>query len=234
MTVLPVPFPSLASPSVRKVWIEILSLIITPSRFKVTFCEEGVDWNIVLRGITADGKSHLLWGRCGLKYQYPLQPENLEMSPSVRKVWIEMLGYAGSTPVLLVTFCEEGVDWNVNGPLYAWYQFSSPSVRKVWIEMQDKYQGYGYTLSPSVRKVWIEIPRRYSKHGGQAVTFCEETMLCSLIWAKNRRQRPITSVLPNTEEPLIFKGCMTGSGWWMRYGKYRSNKNRYDRKTKED
>ena len=24
------------------------------------------------------------------------------LSPSVRKVWIEMLGYAGSTPVLLV------------------------------------------------------------------------------------------------------------------------------------
>ena len=78
----------------------------------VTFCEEGVDWNAPLPGSPSAAPRHLPWGRCGLKCGW--SPEALwrTWSPSVRKVWIEMIWQRWHFPVRCVTFCEEGVDWN--------------------------------------------------------------------------------------------------------------------------
>ena len=57
----------------------------------VTFHKEGVDWNKFLRA----------W----------IQTVNL--SPSARKVWIEIKTYLLFLDLFLVTFRKEGVDWNV-------------------------------------------------------------------------------------------------------------------------
>ena len=78
------------SPSVRKVWIEIFSKALT----------------------LVSGSSHLLWGRCGLKYRGRSIILVMKRSPSVRKVWIEISR-------LITSFRYK----------------SSPSVRKVWIEI---------------------------------------------------------------------------------------------------
>jgi len=56
------------------------------------------------------------------------------LSPSVRKVWIEI--------------CIAAED-SLNA--------GSPSVRKVWIEMYLKKNAAAPDPSPSVRKVWIEM-----------------------------------------------------------------------------
>jgi len=154
------------SPSVRKVWIEMLVWKGGIQWKKVTFCEEGVDWNYTavlfpyrchsspsVRKVwiemlmpyspLAKSHSHLLWGRCGLKYYC---------------VWLwRCRGW--------VTFCEEGVDWNILARRTFSGRLSSPSVRKVWIEIRRKMECACGIPSPSVRKVWIEMepksPRKY-------------------------------------------------------------------------
>ena len=101
------------SPSVRKVWIEILSCSMSSTLRLVTFREEGVDWNGGLwDAITGGGDvtfreegvdwnvkketcdvtspCHLPWGRCGLKLEVSSQGMKQKRSPSVRKVWIEI------------------------------------------------------------------------------------------------------------------------------------------------
>ena len=101
----------------------------------VTFCEEGVDWTsrpcqvimirlkspsarkvwiemIILLKNENEAISHLLRGRCGLKWPSgSLHKQGLK-SPSARKVWIEMLQCTDVARAKAVTFCEEGVDWN--------------------------------------------------------------------------------------------------------------------------
>ena len=74
------------------------------------------------------------------------------MSPSARKVWIEIL------PVS-------------NYP----YSLPSPSARKVWIEIFD-YDKFAAALvkSPSARKVWIEIPQTVRQFTMDNVTFRKE------------------------------------------------------------
>ena len=145
------------SPSVRKVWIEIWFCILLLLLPMVTFCEEGVDWNGSVMSLLARAASHLLWGRCGLKCMWEYARENLIVSPSVRKVWIEIWLILVPLTALKVTFCEEGVDWNVTYTAVGNATGTSPSVRKVWIEMPLCGVWVRQSRSPSVRKVWIEM-----------------------------------------------------------------------------
>ena len=81
--------------------------------FAVTFCEEGVDWNLTYP-CTLDGpQSHLLWGRCGLKCNlYRSRERNRNVTFCEEGVdWNAPLWSMSETEQ--VTFCEEGVDWNV-------------------------------------------------------------------------------------------------------------------------
>ena len=55
-------------------------------------------------------ESHLPRGRCGLKYYNHLKHTNSALSPSARKVWIEIISIGIKAVRWLVTFREEGVD----------------------------------------------------------------------------------------------------------------------------
>ena len=123
------------SPSARKVWIEMMKNLFQSKVKKVTFREEGVDWNwtdpsnpmqinVTFREEGVD------WNSCKISHHGFTMP-----SPSARKVWIEILyiiyiivcqlrhlprGRCGlksrctnyNTAAWVVTFREEGVDWN--------------------------------------------------------------------------------------------------------------------------
>ena len=80
----------LASPSARKVWIEIISTTILTFLLDVTFRKEGVDWNRRNAGRSDTEICHLPQGRCGLKLYKSVLPPSLIRSPSARKVWIEI------------------------------------------------------------------------------------------------------------------------------------------------
>ena len=73
------------------------------------------------------------------------------MSPSVRKVWIEI----SESAIILSTKL-------------------SPSVRKVWIEILQMFVITGFEGSPSVRKVWIEICSYFADGAAMDVTFRKE------------------------------------------------------------
>ena len=101
------------SPSARKVWIEIIVPYHQKKINRVTFREEGVDWNQVSVGLSLipashlprgrcglkfvdddwdfKSKCHLPQGRCGLKFGIALHTDILLPSPSARKVWIEIV-----------------------------------------------------------------------------------------------------------------------------------------------
>ena len=109
------------SPSARKVWIEIVKLHChllrrhpSPSARKVWI--EMYIWVSFMRLAS----SHLPRGRCGLKYleilsyHHPTQ----DRSPSARKVWIEITLAISLLKRKLVTFREEGVDWNYSSFAY--------------------------------------------------------------------------------------------------------------------
>ena len=146
------------SPSARKVWIEIQHRTQSSrtycchlprgrcglkskrrssrgSRHRVTFREEGVDWN----GLQVQVLPIAFW------------------SPSARKVWIEMWMTTGTMRTHWVTFREEGVDWNRAISKHWKQEWPSPSARKVWIEINQWWNILGTISSPSARKVWIEI-----------------------------------------------------------------------------
>ena len=123
------------SPSARKVWIEIAFSRRTAGSVTVAFRKEGVDWNTTysLREKTAEGR--LPQGRCGLKYYFRYIVINFfcrlpqgrcglkyyiisviswqEVSPSARKVWIEILLSVMKMKLTRVAFRKEGVDWNI-------------------------------------------------------------------------------------------------------------------------
>ena len=109
----------------------------------VTFRKEGVDWNKNLSLVSRSFLGHLPQGRCGLKCDSIVLSHPGIMSPSARKVWIEIpLSKAHSTYVA-VTFRKEGVDWNSR--LVATWEcaITSPSARKVWIEIVWFHWDYG-------------------------------------------------------------------------------------------
>ena len=80
------------------------------------------------------------------------------VSPSTRRVWIEICWHPPTAALSEVTLHTEGVDRNEkrgssDGPCY-----KSPSTRRVWIEISKEgfYGQLDYT-SPSTRRVWIEM-----------------------------------------------------------------------------
>ena len=104
----------------------------------------------------------------------------INMSPSARKVWIEISDRRLKDNIEDVTFRKEGVDWNVCSSLIAVVFALSPSARKVWIEIANVCTTFPTVFrhlpqgrcglkcsisshvnsrftSPSARKVWIEI-----------------------------------------------------------------------------
>ena len=56
---------------------------------------------------------HLPQGRCGLKSIFANNICRREESPSARKVWIEIESLLMQAKYVAVTFCKEGVDWNL-------------------------------------------------------------------------------------------------------------------------
>ena len=100
------------SPSVRKVWIEISMMYRATASCTVTFRKEGVDWNkrecdIIRREGVTFRKEGVDWNALGMYSETELME-----SPSVRKVWIEIGRPYMETYEYQVTFRKEGVDWN--------------------------------------------------------------------------------------------------------------------------
>ena len=77
--------------------------------------------------------------------------EGQALSPSARKVWIEISSGRG---------CPRSA--------------TSPSARKVWIEILLAFQVYVDLPSPSARKVWIEIWKGWTGISKVFVTFRKE------------------------------------------------------------
>ena len=143
--------------------------------FAVTFRKEGVDWNVIT----------------------PPTPKYASMSPSARKVWIEISHLHGAGHNTSVTFRKEGVDWNaciwltvavVSGHLpqgrcglkyriSPWSLVSLchlPQGRcglkcRIWFRLCCPV-----TSSPSARKVWIEIINSIPFSCKTSVTFRKE------------------------------------------------------------
>ena len=102
-----------ASPSARKVWIEIYGRGTVIAFLSVTFRKEGVDWNINMLARAATYVGHLPQGRCGLKSTIS-GPLSRAMNVTFRKEGVDwnataQLKITGSPGV---TFRKEGVDWN--------------------------------------------------------------------------------------------------------------------------
>ena len=77
------------SPSARKVWIEIQ-------------CVSRCRW------CSASPSARKVWIEMSLNFA----PLNIKASPSARKVWIEIRKCKMLSLIMLLTFREEGVDWN--------------------------------------------------------------------------------------------------------------------------
>ena len=98
------------SPSVWRVWIEILYSVISfqvassPSVWRV-WIEISVE-KIESRGLG----SHPPCGGCGLKSLTQALADNTGKSPSVWRVWIEMFLPRSNAPPNIVTLRVEGVD----------------------------------------------------------------------------------------------------------------------------
>ena len=103
-----------ASPSARKVWIEIWYTARANGFTRVTFREEGVDWNI-LPMIGTSFLIHVTFREEGVDWnsQKKKKDTSSEKSPSARKVWIEINIRTQQYLSFCVTFREEGVDWNM-------------------------------------------------------------------------------------------------------------------------
>ena len=152
---------------------------------RVTFCEEGVDWNLWYYGRFFTG----IW------------------SPSVRKVWIEIYYHSVFWPIKFVTFCEEGVDWNKSRCGLLCKRVASPSVRKVWIEILCPATQRWCTGSPSVRKVWIEIPLTRASTVGCSVTFCED----GVDWNASKLFQPFCQVVPFCDDHMSWNNHLPPS-----------------------
>ena len=122
------------SPSARKVWIEIILQIVGESDIDCHLPRGRCGLKSVFIFVSAFFNRHLPRGRCGLKYLQCISQAWKILSPSARKVWIEMNPSRG-----------------------AYQQTRSPSARKVWIEIYVLTLNCANLLSPSARKVWIEI-----------------------------------------------------------------------------
>ena len=101
------------------------------------------------------------------------------MSPSAKKVWIEIhIASVMTCPVcvtfckegvdwnrialatfpdLEVTFCKEGVDWNHWCRCQIWNRFGHLLQRRCGLKLSTTEWNTGQWKSPSAKKVWIEI-----------------------------------------------------------------------------
>ena len=96
--------------SARRVWIEIIT-----KSFVIRW-----SWGHSLRGECGlklkeelerhGGLGHSLRGECGLKSRLIANKENVFMSLSARRVWIEISVWTSRYLCLGVTLCEESVD----------------------------------------------------------------------------------------------------------------------------
>ena len=143
--------------SARRVWIEIFVRSSICISFLVTLCEESVDWNSVLLSNGIISYRHSLRGECGLKSCSCTRLACRYMSLSARRVWIEILSSFGIFTFVLVTLCEESVDWNSD----RWIHTSLSSVT-LCEESVDWNAPVPSRLPPlstslSARRVWIEM-----------------------------------------------------------------------------
>ena len=129
--------------------------------FAVTFRKEGVDWNALGNSSANELEGHLPQGRCGLKF-FPIQPcPHQGMSPSARKVWIEI---------------NKLVDLVVRAS-------TSPSARKVWIEIKrcPEISCTSYSHLPQGR-CGLKWTTAYKKVEGMTVTFRKEGVDWNYWW----------------------------------------------------
>ena len=125
---------------------------------RVTFREEGVDWNLIHRKGKRIYSSHLPRGRCGLKYTSDdwhkfLDTRHLPRGRCGLKFTEEEKRYILGE----VTFREEGVDWN---------KYTHPTIfvllchlprGRCGLKSSYRWAFFMRHSSPSARKVWIEI-----------------------------------------------------------------------------
>ena len=100
------------SPSTWRVWIEILCDCFTNFGCVVTLHSEGVDWNKLIIVYLLSAYCHPPLGGCGLKLLLREVLQRLSVSPSTRRVWIEIALITVLFNILSVTLHSEGVDWN--------------------------------------------------------------------------------------------------------------------------
>ena len=81
----------------------------------------------------------------------------VSVSPSTRRVWIEMFLLLSLLLSTVVTLHTEGVDWNKKLRSVKRIRFKSPSTRRVWIEICNWLTVVVCNTSPSTRRVWIEM-----------------------------------------------------------------------------
>ena len=88
---------------------------ITPHNYKyeVTFRKEGVDWNVITpptpKYASMSPSARKVWIEIVFKGLF----DDYDKSPSARKVWIEMYNHDNDGQYgQIVTFRKEGVDWN--------------------------------------------------------------------------------------------------------------------------
>ena len=120
------------------------------------------------------------------------------MSPSARKVWIE-IQFDSEIDVEVLGHLPRGrCGLKFTGFIKAIYNKKSPSARKVWIEMGRHLKCImGNSRSPSARKVWIEIlylcsvvlsVNSHLPRGRCGLKSCSLTWYCSVVRSPSARK----------------------------------------------
>ena len=123
----------------------------------VTLHTEGVDWNQFVAVARSTFAGHPPHGGCGLKYINRDLRICLQMSPSTRRVWIEMGLWPYVRGRLVVTLHTEGVDWNVILKQKKKKAISHPPHGGCGLKSLNSAMYVLPAMSPSTRRVWIEI-----------------------------------------------------------------------------
>ena len=100
------------SPSTRKVWIEInimFRIYDKAAERHLPHGRCGLKYSYWIDKYNG-GKGHLPHGRCGLKFLKIFCLRMVKLSPSTRKVWIEIKSPSSKCKCKHVTFHTEGVD----------------------------------------------------------------------------------------------------------------------------
>ena len=150
------------SPSARKVWIEIglINCGVCGATSHLPRGRCGLKLECVpLLGVI---ESHLPRGRCGLKYVSLSRSEELYIV-TFREEGVDW-NISSNCPLFYfdVTFREEGVDWNRH--YWLWHRFHNVTFREEGVDWNTRSTTACAALltSPSARKVWIEIELRRS------------------------------------------------------------------------